>query len=201
MPKICEQCRKEFVVNVHNQRFCSHNCEAKAWVITHRKKMRESCRSWHFANREARLESKRIYHQENREAILMRKRIYYQEHRSEALEYAKQRMEKHPEKVRESSRRSNAKRMAAKLENGGSFMKEEFTRLCEQHDWKCAYCGRVLTPETVTIDHKVPLSRGGSSYIMNIAPACGGCNSSKRATTAEEYMIRLGKKEGQLCSG
>lgn len=200
-PRKCEQCGSVFVANSHNHTFCSHNCEAKSWAIAHRDKMRESCRRWGAANREVRREYRKRYEQEHRAERLEYKQIYHQEHRVEEIEYKRQRREKNLSKVRGISTRSESKRRAAKLGNGGSFTEEEFTGLCKQYDWQCAYCGCTLTPETVTVDHKIPVSRGGSSNIENIAPACGRCNSSKRAATAEEYMIRLGKKEGQLCLG
>lgn len=42
---------------------------------------------------------------------------------------------------------------------------------------RCAYCAQGDAP--LTIDHVVPLSRGGSHTPDNIVPACAGCNSRK----------------------
>lgn len=39
----------------------------------------------------------------------------------------------------------------------------------------CSYCGE----RSGTVDHVVPLSRGGSNCWQNLAPACLSCNSSK----------------------
>ena len=36
----------------------------------------------------------------------------------------------------------------------------------------CYYCGRRVKPEELTMDHKIPLSRGGTSDRSNIVPAC-----------------------------
>lgn len=52
----------------------------------------------------------------------------------------------------------------------------------------CAYCGEYA--ERMTIDHVVPLSRGGTHTIENIVAACGPCNSSKGAKSLEEWMAR-----------
>lgn len=40
----------------------------------------------------------------------------------------------------------------------------------------CQYCG---THEGLTIDHVVPVSRGGKSVFENCVAACKGCNSKK----------------------
>jgi len=36
----------------------------------------------------------------------------------------------------------------------------------------CYYCGKKVKPEELTMDHKIPLSRGGTSDRSNIVPAC-----------------------------
>jgi 5-methylcytosine-specific restriction endonuclease McrA len=48
----------------------------------------------------------------------------------------------------------------------------------------CAYCGAT---ENITVDHIVPLSRGGRHEPSNLAPACLSCNSSKCALLLEEW--------------
>jgi len=44
----------------------------------------------------------------------------------------------------------------------------------EEYDHNCAYCGK---RERLTIEHIVPLSRGGSHTYENVIPACFWCNS------------------------
>ena len=53
----------------------------------------------------------------------------------------------------------------------------------------CFYCG---APEDITLDHVVPLSRGGRHSIGNIVPACGKCNYSKNNKTIVEWKFRYG---------
>ena len=56
--------------------------------------------------------------------------------------------------------------------------------------WRCAYCRCGLDEKTATRDHVVPLARGGSNDISNIAVACASCNKKKHAKTADEFMAR-----------
>lgn len=43
----------------------------------------------------------------------------------------------------------------------------------------CAYCGLRFKLRRLTIDHVVPLSRGGTNALTNLVLACGPCNQSK----------------------
>lgn len=43
----------------------------------------------------------------------------------------------------------------------------------------CYYCGKKVPPGELTMDHIVPLSRGGKSTKGNIVPACKECNNKK----------------------
>lgn len=44
---------------------------------------------------------------------------------------------------------------------------------------ECAYCGKGLTVQEVTMDHVVPVSKGGPTTWDNIVAACNDCNSRK----------------------
>lgn len=55
----------------------------------------------------------------------------------------------------------------------------------------CAYCDAMILPEDRTLDHKVPLGRGGPHSAVNLVMACFTCNSSKGSLTAEEYLERI----------
>ena len=44
----------------------------------------------------------------------------------------------------------------------------------------CHYCERRFPPEELTMDHVVPLIRGGLSTKGNVVPACKPCNTGKK---------------------
>ena len=44
----------------------------------------------------------------------------------------------------------------------------------------CVYCGCIPTGRNRTIDHVIPLSRGGAHDRFNVVKACRSCNSSKQ---------------------
>ena len=55
----------------------------------------------------------------------------------------------------------------------------------------CQYCGGTFPAAELTMDHIVPLTRGGKSIRGNVAPACKECNSRKKYYLPiewEEYL-------------
>jgi 5-methylcytosine-specific restriction enzyme A len=58
----------------------------------------------------------------------------------------------------------------------------------------CHYCSREVGRENLTMDHIVPLSRGGKSTKGNIVACCKECNSRKKYLLPlewEEYLESL----------
>lgn len=58
----------------------------------------------------------------------------------------------------------------------------------------CHYCETRVAPQELTLDHIVPLVRGGHSTRGNCVPACKSCNNAKRdllPTEWEAYLDRL----------
>lgn len=94
-------------------------------------------------------------------------------------------------KTREYSAASYHKRRARKAENGGQATAEQIVSKYEYHGNKCIYCG---TEDNLTLEHRKPISRGGSHHPANIAPACRWCNTSKGNKTEAEYLEYLNAK-------
>jgi 5-methylcytosine-specific restriction endonuclease McrA len=61
-------------------------------------------------------------------------------------------------------------------------------RLMSSRKRNCYYCGIVLSRKTATIDHIVPLSKGGSFALDNLALCCKPCNQSKGNMDCVEFM-------------
>lgn len=73
-------------------------------------------------------------------------------------------------------RAENHRRRLYEQNAGGNFTPEEWRALCDRFDNRCVRCG---SPGPLTIDHVIPVSRGGANSIDNLQPLCGPCNSSK----------------------
>ena len=60
----------------------------------------------------------------------------------------------------------------------------------------CHYCGKKFHPRDLTMDHIVPLTRGGKSTKGNIVAACKECNTKKKYLLPwewKEYIETLSK--------
>jgi len=55
----------------------------------------------------------------------------------------------------------------------------------------CHYCHRQVAPRELTLDHVVPLVRGGHSTRGNCVPACKACNSAKQNLVPLEWQAYL----------
>ena len=53
----------------------------------------------------------------------------------------------------------------------------------------CHYCNEKVDPGDVTMDHIVPVSRGGTSTKGNVVPCCKDCNSKKAYLTSAEQIL------------
>jgi len=53
---------------------------------------------------------------------------------------------------------------------------------------RCHYCNKQVPPRELTMDHLVPLIRGGRSTKGNLVPACKDCNNRKKHSLAFEWQ-------------
>ncbi len=65
-------------------------------------------------------------------------------------------------------------------------------------DGVCHYCGQKVGAAALTLDHVVPVSRGGTSSKGNVVPACRECNSKKKYLTPAEQILDELEKSGDL---
>jgi 5-methylcytosine-specific restriction protein A len=58
----------------------------------------------------------------------------------------------------------------------------------------CYFCGKKVPPKELTMEHVVPIIRGGTTSKGNLVPACKECNSKKKYLLPiewDEYLQKL----------
>ncbi len=56
---------------------------------------------------------------------------------------------------------------------------------------RCYYCQQIVSFKTLTMDHLVPLTRGGRSTKDNLVPCCKDCNNKKKDMLPLEWEAYL----------
>jgi hypothetical protein len=158
---------------------------------------REYMKKWRENNPEKAKDHTRKWREKNRDHIKEKNVEYRASHSDELREYDRNRG-----KARRSDPSYKAKAKVYKLrrrslERGatGTFSREEFELLqraqTDRHGrLRCWWCGKPIKG-TPHLDHKHPISRGGTGNIGNLALSCQTCNQSKNAKTPAEWRGRL----------
>ncbi len=58
----------------------------------------------------------------------------------------------------------------------------------------CYYCGRSILPKELTMDHIVPIARGGKTTKSNVVPCCKECNNLKKQLLPMEWQAYLSRQ-------
>jgi hypothetical protein len=139
----------------------------------------------------------KIYYDNNSDKCKARVKKYAEDNAGKIKEYrigyyfnnsdlikakVKQYVKEHPEKARANYQNYRARRMNAEGEISGI----DILSLHMSQDGKCYLCSNIM--EEYHVEHKVPLSRGGTNLPDNIALSCPTCNQSKHTKTVEEYI-------------
>ena len=72
--------------------------------------------------------------------------------------------------------------------------KQKARRIRNSQWWKnrrakntCFYCEKYFPARQLTMDHLVPLAKGGLSVKSNLVPCCKSCNSQKKNLLPTEW--------------
>lgn len=117
-------------------------------------------------NKEKEKDTQRAWQKANRPWTTLEKKAYLKKWREDNKD------------LKNSYQRNRQHRLRA---NGGSVTHQEWLDLCAYYGNVCLKCGK----EETTMDHVVPVSKGGTHSIENIQPLCGSCNSSKGTKTID----------------
>lgn len=86
-------------------------------------------------------------------------------------------------------RHGHKRRILLKAQDHRLVTERDWRRLCARYFNRCAYCAEA---KPLTMDHIVPVVRGGRHSIGNLLPACRSCNARKRTRLIVEW--RAGRK-------
>ena len=158
----------------------------KAYYAHHKAEIIAYIKAWRKANPEKCREYYATWYETNKEVVAAYSKRYYQEHPDRHRQW----VIRNPERSREIKRRWHvangaARRMAAQFRASvyvkGDLDFDTWLEILDVFDHLCAYCLRSEKEVKLTLDHLVPISKGGEHTESNVVPACLPCNLKKGA--------------------
>lgn len=175
----------------------AHPDKVRAGVTRYRARHPERVKAHKAASRARHREEIKAYnatyHVTNREELNARKRARYAARPEEGRAYAAAWRAANPEKQKaraaasrknhqEARRLAQARRQARKKGLPATLTGEQWQAILAVYKHRCAYCGKKESKKRpLTMDHVIPIRKGGGTTSNNIVPACQPCNGSKHA--------------------
>lgn len=145
---------------------------AVQWRKDNLERAKEIVKNWQVKNQDKLKENRRRYYLKHRERINQQQREWEDNNREQVRAKNSRWKKENPAKNVILVQR----RRTRKIENGGSYTAEEWEALCAHYDYLCLCCKE---QKPLTVDHVIPISKGGENTIDNIQPLCKECNSRK----------------------
>lgn len=196
--KTCPGCAADLAGTHGKRKFCSLAC--RKWVANGHTDLRQlaaACRRCAapmvgkvatavYCSKKCKLQDSQDRRREDgREHVRNRER--YPAEREKRIAYATDYFQRNPH-VAQVTKRNRRAAMA-----GGKISPRDWKRLCQRFGHRCAYCGE---QKPLTMDHVVPVIRGGRNTIGNILPACMTCNCRKQGRFIMEWRMGKSRRAG-----
>lgn len=179
-----ERARKRAYYHANKERMKSQN---RAWVKANRERANEIARTAYHRKDKAKIaERSRLDRARNPETNRKATRNWREKNRDKQRALIAEWSRRNPERRRAHA----AKRRALVAASPATFTVEQWLEIVERYGHRCAYCQR--KPRKLTMDHVVPLAKGGTHTDDNIVPACFDCNRRKHVKSAAEFLIERG---------
>ena len=179
--KRCQVCGKEYRPASSNQKYCSecgpaakaevHKTCSTRWNKENQEKARAADAKYRLANPEKHKVCDSRWHWENLEKARAADAKFRRANREKrAVSYNKWRTLKY-----------------TNTPIGEMLMSTEWLAILAEAAGHCHYCDKEAK---LTLDHVIPLSKGGKHSADNVVAACGHCNSSKGNKTLAEWQAK-----------
>ena len=157
---------------------------------------------WTGENRERCIEYSNRYREKNPNYSANCIRKYREKHPEWQREYERNRWQKNKNELTEKRKKHQSEnkemwanysrnRRAAAKRADGSHTLEDIKKIGVDQGWICVYCPADIE-SNYSVDHIVPLSRGGSNFPSNLQLLCGSCNSKKGSKDPVEFAKQIG---------
>lgn len=199
----CKEC-----VKIYNKKRYEENTEkiiahSKKYNEEHKEERSEYYKNWYGKHIEEKKKYDKKYYEEHIEKFVEHSKNYYEENKDEFAKRSKIYREENKEKIAKQTRKYRTtpqgqanilnaanKRRLRKEQQGEGITGQQWLQMMKFFCFKCAYSGITLNTDTRSIDHIVPLTKGGAHEIWNCVPMYKPYNSSKYNKDLEEWYLQ-----------
>lgn len=163
----CKECAKQYMQQYYEEnkeKIIQHNTQ---YQQEHKEKLKQ-------------------YYEKNKEHLLQYQQQYYEENKDDRLQYQRQYIQTPQGQIVLFN--NNNKRRKREQEQGAGINKEQWLEMMQFFDFKCAYSGKSLgAKNNRSIDHIIPIVKGGEHEVWNCVPMDRSLNTSKHDKDIMEW--------------
>lgn len=172
----------------------AHPTYNEDWGLVHAEEKKEYGKDYREKNKEALLESANVWRSHNKEHVREYNKNYHATHWEEIALKAQRRHPAYYERTRD---RHIARAQARRVRMLNAAIVEVFSdkEIFERDGWFCQLCLKKVNkrlkhphPMSPSIDHVIPVSRGGNHSRQNVVLAHLRCNLRKHAKTVTQQQ-------------
>jgi 5-methylcytosine-specific restriction endonuclease McrA len=191
----CKECKRKGMRDLYAKDPEARRTRSKEWIkanpeyTTAYEAARKGTRA--ARRKEAAAKRPRVVRQ-TKEERSARRTAHYESNREMLLARGKAYKDSHRDKLRVVAHNYRTRL----VKNGGTYSPADWHALCAWFGNICLCCGAA---GNLTVDHVIPVAKGGVNSIDNLQPLCHSCNSSKRdKSTDYRDPVRLAAFLGSL---
>jgi 5-methylcytosine-specific restriction endonuclease McrA len=167
--KYCKKC----VSDRYLEDKVANNARSKSYYLANRERLNAINRDNYYKHIEEAREYKRKYYHAHRAEIIKYNTDWIKNNKDKYKRYAKKNRATHLSLRAEHEQRRRARKRNATVE------KVNRDDIIKRDKSTCQICGKLLSKKEITLDHIIPLSRGGEHSKSNLQVACNSCNCKK----------------------
>lgn len=189
----CKECK-----NKHSREYYEQNRDKvlerqkefdKKYYERNKDKILSRQKTYREQNKDKIAKKNKEYREQNKDKIAARRKEWYEQNRERELEHKKKYYQSPKGQI--SRFNKGVKRRAKERELGNGITAEQWIECMSFFGWECAYSGKYLggkqNQSVRSLDHIIPLNKGGANEIWNVVPMFRSFNSSKGDKNIEEW--------------
>lgn len=186
----CKRCCKQYSRDYNSANPEKLRARSKRFRLCNPEKVSKWNRSWYLKNADKQNCKSKKWAKDHPDRCRSIARALYKESPAKYRQWSADWQKDNPEKVANYARIRRARKQNVVVE---PVTTKDWRDILDLWYYHCAYClmPQELLPSTLTMDHVIPLCRGGVHSKDNLVPACLHCNCAKGKKLVSEWVPQV----------